>query len=416
MGRPELRVIVNANASGVDSVRSVIRDAREALDDAGARSSAVATRSLEELASAIADSMDRRLVLVGGDGAVHAAANAGLGGEFALLPAGKANNIARALGLPRRWDRAATLAVRESARPLDLLAVETAGQRTLAVEGISAGFQAAARSRYTGENSGDLRAGVDALLRAIARHRPYDVELLVDGAELSLRSSQLFVSSMPLFGYGFQVAPQALPDDGEADLVVLPPLSRARVLPELARVRRGTHLQDERVLERRVKRVELLSPLPLVADAEVLGTQTATIVLLPGALRLARPQAPALAQAPVRMQPLRRGGGRLPAAARAQRPRERGTDREPDRAADEHVEPEVHAEIDAREGDQRRKRKHRPAQARGKQGHGAGGRERRHRVTGGKRGRARHAHEGVEADRLGRPAATEEVLEGDVQG
>ena len=297
MSPAEFQVIVNANASGVDSVRSVIRDAREALDHAGARSSAVATRSLDELAAVIAGAGDRRLVLVGGDGAVHAAANAGLGGEFALLPAGKANNIAHALGLPRQWDPAAALAVRESARPLDLLAIEVDGRRTLAVEGVSAGFQAAARSRYTAENSADLRAGVAALLRALARHRPYDAELLVDAQELSLQTSQVFISNLPLFGYGFHVAPDAVPDDGAADLVVLPPLSRTQILPALARVRRGAHVEDEGVLMRRAERVELRSPLPLVADAEVLGTGTATIEVVPAALRLARPQAPAPARA-----------------------------------------------------------------------------------------------------------------------
>lgn len=296
MSLPELRVVVNANASGVDSVRSVIRDARQALDHAGARTSAVATRSLDELAAVIADAGERRLVLVGGDGAVHAAANVGLGSEFALLPAGKANNIAHALGLPSKWEPAAALAARASARPLDLLAVQSAGRRVLAVEGVSAGFQAAARGRYKAENSADLAAGVGALLRALAGHRAYDVELLADGSELSLRTSQLFVSNLPLFGYGFQVAPGAMPDDGRADLVVLPALSRAQILPALARVRRGAHLDDERVLARRVERVELRCALPLVADAEVLGTGPATIELLPGALRLARPQAPARLQ------------------------------------------------------------------------------------------------------------------------
>lgn len=317
MSLPELRVIVNANASSVDSVRSVIRDAREAVDRAGARSAVVATHTLDELAAVIADAGDRRIVLVGGDGAVHAAANAGLEGEFALLPAGKANNIAHALGLPRDWDRAAALAVHGSARPLDLLAVETPGQRLLAVEGVSAGFQAAARSGYAAENSGDLRGGIGALLRALGRHRPYDAELLVDGAQLSFRTSQLFVSNMPLFGYRFSVAPAALPDDGEADLVVLPPLSRAQILPALARVWRGVHLADERVVARRVERVELRSPLPLVADAEVLGVTTATVALVPGALRLARPA-------------LRGWSDSVPAAAApAHRPGAGGTDREP---------------------------------------------------------------------------------------
>lgn len=288
-GRARVQVIVNASASGVDSVRSTVADAEQALRQAGAETSAVATRSLRELGEVIAESDGRRLVLVGGDGAVHAAANAGATGEIALLPAGRANNIARALGIPSSWSAAGEIAARAPARPLDLLSVETADRSLLAVEGLSAGFQAAARSRYRGENSADLGAGVVALLRALATHRPYAVELEADGEALSFSTSQLFVSNMPLFGFGFRVAPGASPEDGEADLVALPPRSRAAVLPELARVRRGTHLSGRGAFRRRVRRMELRSPLPLAADAEVLGSGTAVVELVPGALRLALP-------------------------------------------------------------------------------------------------------------------------------
>jgi diacylglycerol kinase family enzyme len=288
--RRRVQVVVNANASGIDSVRSTVRDATLALEHAGAETSAVATRSLRELREAIAESDGRRLVLVGGDGAVHAVANAGATGEIALLPAGRANNIARGLGIPSSWRSAAAIAVGASTRPLDLLSVKTADRSLLAVEGFSAGFQAAARSRYTAENSADLGAGVVALMRALATHRPYAVELEVDGEALSLSASQLFLANMPLFGFGFRVAPGARPDDGEADLVVLPPRSRGTILPELARVREGRHLAGGRALLRRVRRIELRSPLPLVADAEVLGHGTAVVELVPGALRLARPR------------------------------------------------------------------------------------------------------------------------------
>ena len=288
--RRRVQVVVNANASGIDSVRSTVREATLALERAGAETSAVATRSLRELAEAVAESDGRRLVLVGGDGAVHAAANAGATGELALLPAGRANNIARGLGIPSSWPAAAAVAVGAATRPLDVLSVTTADRSLLAVEGFSAGFQAAARTRYRGANSGDLGAGVVALVRALATHRPYAAELDVDGEALSRFTSQLFVSNMPLFGFGFRVAPGARPDDGEADLVVLPPRSRRRILPELALVRRGTHLAGGRALLRRVRRVELCSPLPLVADAEVLGNRSAVVEVVPGALRLASPR------------------------------------------------------------------------------------------------------------------------------
>ena len=44
--RRRVQVVVNANASGIDSVRSTLRDAADALQDAGAQTSAVTTRSL----------------------------------------------------------------------------------------------------------------------------------------------------------------------------------------------------------------------------------------------------------------------------------------------------------------------------------------------------------------------------------
>ena len=286
---PRVQVVVNANASGIDSPRCAARDARLALERAGSKPCVAVTRTVRELLEAVGDSGGQRLVLVGGDGVVHAAANAGATGELALLPAGRANNLAHALGIPREWGAAAETAVREAARPLDLLSVTTAGRRLLAVEGVSAGFQAAARSRYGAANSSDLLGGVVALGRALAGHRPYAAELVVDGEALSLATSQIFVANMPLFGFGFQVAPTARPDDGEADLVIMAPASRAAILPSLWRVRRGRHIGDGRTPHRRVTQVRLSSPLPLVADAEVLGTGTARIELAPGALQLVRP-------------------------------------------------------------------------------------------------------------------------------
>ena len=286
-------LIVNARASGVDSARSVLRDASAALTRAGADVNAVATGSLADLAAAIEDAAGSRVVLVGGDGAVHAAANAGIAADsLALLPAGRANNIAHGLGIPVDWEAAARVAVSAEARPLDLLSVSAGGRELLAVEGFSAGFHAAARARYSAENSADLRQGVAALAGELARYRPYEIELELDGAPIgSCTSAQLFVSNLPLFGFGFQVAPRAVADDGYADVVRLgAPRSRLGVLRELARVRNGTHLDGGRTAATRARHVAIRSPLPLVADAEPLGVSTAEIAVVPGALALARPR------------------------------------------------------------------------------------------------------------------------------
>lgn len=59
------------------------------------------TGSEPELREALEEADGRRVVLVGGDGTLHAAVNAGIAlPEVALIPAGRANNVARALGIP----------------------------------------------------------------------------------------------------------------------------------------------------------------------------------------------------------------------------------------------------------------------------------------------------------------------------
>lgn len=155
--------------------------------------------------------------------------------------------------------------------------------------GVSAGFHAAARSRYRAVKSADLAQGVLALAVALAAYAPYRVDLALDGgAPSTVHTAQLFVSNLALFGFGFPVAPAAAPDDGLADLITLPaPRSRGGVLRELWRVRRGTHLEHA-ARSRRVRSVEIASRVPLVADAEVLGRATARIRITTGALLLVR--------------------------------------------------------------------------------------------------------------------------------
>ena len=101
----EVRLLVNARASGAGGAHEVLARATGALHAAGARVEALLTADEGELAAAVREAGDRRVVLVGGDGTVHAFANLGRHGlpPVALLPAGRANNIARALGIPVDW-------------------------------------------------------------------------------------------------------------------------------------------------------------------------------------------------------------------------------------------------------------------------------------------------------------------------
>jgi diacylglycerol kinase (ATP) len=289
--------VVNPHASrvGPDGAER----AREALRAAGAAVVLAVTRDVDELARRLADARGGRVVLLGGDGTLHAAANCpGPLPELALIPAGAANNVAHCLGIPTAPGDAAALAVHGAARPVDAIEAVTAERRVVAVEGVSVGFLALARARYQAENSSDVRAAVAAGLAALAGFHPLDVRVGCDGCpgaacefpEL-MHVAQLFVANMPCYGTGLRVAPHADASDGLLDLVAIDVRGRAGIPRMLLRLRRGAHVGRPGVRLRRARavRIDGRGRSPMIADSENLGTGPVSLRALPGALAVVAP-------------------------------------------------------------------------------------------------------------------------------
>ena len=285
----ELLIVVNSRASGLASPTDVVGDIRAAAVAKGLAPELTVTGDEADLARALAAAEGRRVVLVGGDGSLHAALNAPLDmlPELALVPRGRANNVARALAIPPGLEDALDLAARGEARALDALEVRTPERSLLALEGLSAGFQADARSLYSAGNSGDLRGGLRALVTATRGYEGYAMAARVDGERfVSGRAAQLFVSNLPYFGYGFEVNPGADPSDGCFEAIVIEAMSRRALLARLAAARRGRHVSHDAVTRIRGSRFELDTAGPLVADSTPLGTTAATVTVNSGRLRL----------------------------------------------------------------------------------------------------------------------------------
>jgi diacylglycerol kinase (ATP) len=282
----DVRLVINATASGAKEPEALMG----ALRAAGARVEASLTHDEAELAEALVPD-GRRVVLAGGDGTLHAAVNAREElPELAILPLGRANNIARAVGIPTRLPDAARIAVEERARPLDLLRVTDAHGTRLCLEAVSAGLQADARARYDAPNSADLFAGARALLAAVHGFRPYAAALFVDGeAAHPGPAAQIFLSNLPFFGFGFRVDPLADPSDGLLEAIVLEAGTRREVLSLLGAVRRGTHLERAGATVIRGHEARLDGAPPLAGDGEPLGRGGVSVSVEQGLLRLAAP-------------------------------------------------------------------------------------------------------------------------------
>jgi diacylglycerol kinase (ATP) len=285
---PHVLLVANANASGIVRNPEIVEGAGRLLRAAGARVEIQLTSSLDEL-GALLPAAERRVVLLGGDGSLHGAANVfGPKPELAILPAGGANNVARSLGIPSDLAAAARLAVSGQARALDLIAARNATQQYLVVEGVSVGFHALARADYHGTNSADLVAGVRAGIGALARFQPITVGLEADGEFRVLRIGQLFAANLPFFGPGLQVAPAADPADGRLDVVAIDVQTRTSLVSTLRRLRRGAHLALPGVTRLSAKSIRIATGgrSPIIADTTNLGTGTVELTVVPAALEI----------------------------------------------------------------------------------------------------------------------------------
>jgi len=287
----EVVLVVNARARG--AAGELPRRAEAALRAAGAAVDVQRTADEDAFAAVCRAAGGRRVVLLGGDGTVHAAANLGVDGvDFALVPGGMANNVARALGVPRDVERAARIAVTGVARPLDTIEATSATARRHVVEGVSIGLHAVARQHYRGAHSDALLDGLRSAAIGLKEFAGARLELRLDGAAASesVALGQVFAANLPYFAFGLRVAPQAISDDGAFDVVALPPAARAAVPLQVVRLARGRHLGRAGVRVWRARTAELVPHgSPVVGDTTDLGPGPVRLAARPGTLRVVRP-------------------------------------------------------------------------------------------------------------------------------
>jgi diacylglycerol kinase (ATP) len=271
-------LIVNPAAGGGRSLRAC-PSATTALDTAGASWRVTESGSLDH-ARQLADVAARRgevVVAVGGDGLAGALAGvvAAVGGRYGIIPAGRGNDLARALGIPAA--PAAAAAVLTGGRPqlMDLIGVRVDGRPEAVVAGsVYAGIPALAGeiANATRWLTGPAVYPV-AALRALARWRPAGFEVRVQsGAGRSFPGYAVVVANIDYFGAGMRVAPPALADDGMLDVVLMRYGPRLAFVRALTRIRNGSHVSLPRISLDRGTEVTLAADraIPCAADGEPL--------------------------------------------------------------------------------------------------------------------------------------------------
>lgn len=280
-----------AGARAVPGVLSGLETAGHFLDVVGLRGAA---RVPDELAAALVRNPDA-LVVVGGDGLVHTAINllAGTDVPLGIIAVGTGNDIARSLGLPLRSPSAALTVLLSSlegeARRMDLGLITSAGGPDIwFAAACSAGLDAVVSARANSWNRPRGRARyVLALLRELPFCRPLDYRMTVDGAPADVKAMLVCVSNLRSIGGGMLITPDAQPDDGRLNLLVVRPLPRLKLLALFPLLFSGRHVRRREVQIRTASSVELEVPeITLYADGEPVGTGPVRIEVVPGALKV----------------------------------------------------------------------------------------------------------------------------------
>jgi diacylglycerol kinase family enzyme len=278
-----LLVVVNGTAGTTDddSVETAVAALR-----AGADVTVAPTADREELLATVSGRDGRRLVIVGGDGSVHAAVRA-LDGAGALdpaepvgiIPRGTGNDLARTLGLPLDPAEAAAVVLTGAPRPLDLVRDEVGGLVVNAVHagvGARAGAEAARFKDRLGTAAFPLGAAIAGVtspgwpLRIEVDGRVVTHERAGWAADGSTDVLMLAVCTGPTIGGGTPLAPGARLDDGLAEVVVCTatgPVARAAFATAL---RGGRHVDRDDVLVVRGRQATFSGePVDLNADGEL---------------------------------------------------------------------------------------------------------------------------------------------------
>ena len=255
-----------------------------------------------ELASQAAREGYKIIVAVGGDGTVHEVVNGlmQIGPEqrpsLAVVPIGSGNDFCANTGLPIEPGEAMPRAFAGSPKPVDLGLVRDGSGRTEYWDNtLGIGFDAATvinSHRITWLRG--LAMYTVALIRTILKDFDAPVmSMQIDQESVRRELLVLVLCNGRREGGGFLVAPDANPEDGILEYVMVNNMSRPmmfRLIPELMR---GTHERFKQVQLGKFRKLGLTSDRPLLihTDGEIFASaktdvRDLSVEILPGALQV----------------------------------------------------------------------------------------------------------------------------------
>lgn len=240
------------------------------------------------------------LVVVGGDGTVHEVVNGVLAApqedvELAVLPRGTGKDFVRSLRIPSDLREALEVAREGRPRTID------AGRATYRAWDGSAGTAyfanfggagiSGAIARRANSSSKALGGRISFFTATVAVFASWKSASFAVQVDEELRSGAMFevlVMNGDYAAGGMWVTPDAEPDDGRLDALIIGDVTKADFVRTFPKIYRGKHLSHPKidVVQGHAVEVDAVPPVPIVLDGEQPGTTPVRFELVPRALRV----------------------------------------------------------------------------------------------------------------------------------
>jgi diacylglycerol kinase (ATP) len=241
------------------------------------------------------------VVAVGGDGTVNEVVQglAGSDAELAIVPRGTGWDFVRTYGIPRKLEDAVAVARDGGTRRIDLGRATyrdyAGGEGVSWFANVASAGMSGAIARRTNEGSKALGGKVSyawATLAVFAGWKATEIEVVAGGERRSGRMHDVLVANGRYLGGGMMMLPEASPDDGLFDVLLIGDLTKRDLVLTMPKTYKGKHLPHPKaeVLRAAEVTIDAPEPLPVELDGEQPGTTPVRFELVPGALSLRVPR------------------------------------------------------------------------------------------------------------------------------
>lgn len=202
------------NGRSLDAWKRICPDQAQTLESS----------SIEELHAKLAQAKSERLISVGGDGSVHQLVNACIKHRhFGVIPIGTGSDVSRSFKLPLKPAQALARIRTGASLTIDKMHCLLNDTPRIGVNVLSMGFSGLVAKKV---NTSSIKGQLSYLWHGIAalwQRKHWQVDVTLDGAESAFSGEILLlaVGNGSIFGGGMKIAPDADPQDGLLDVIIV---------------------------------------------------------------------------------------------------------------------------------------------------------------------------------------------------